>query len=172
MSRASGVFVVLAASASALAACGAGAGVSGSNRSSGPPPAVSATCHPPSPGPTPIAAWLAYPPSGSTGVSVNAGQIIEKGADYPGGGVTIVVSSAAGNVPLGTPTLAPLPYPSPFATAPPTYGFAGPYSSIPMPALSPATTYTVSDTYMDYYPYNPPQCSAPATQFVGTFTTQ
>lgn len=167
MSKASGVFVVLAAGASALAACGGGAGISGAN---GPPPAVSATCHPPSPGPTPIPAWLAYPPRGSTNVSANIGEIIETGADA-GQGVTITVSSPAGNVPLGTPTVAPSPYPTPFAT--PSPGFPNyPYMAIPLPMLSPSTTYTVSDTYMDYDPNNPPQCSAPATQFVGTFTTQ
>ncbi|HEY9180799.1 MAG TPA: hypothetical protein VIO32_08765, partial [Candidatus Baltobacteraceae bacterium] len=44
-----------------------------------------ATCPPPSPGPPPIPAFLDYPPSGSTNVSISIGEIIEKGAGVPGG---------------------------------------------------------------------------------------
>jgi hypothetical protein len=117
---------------------------------------------------TPIPAFLDYPPSGSSNVAIGIGEIIEKGADVPGVGVSITVSSPAGPVPLGTPTVAPSPYPTPFATPPPTFG--APYIAIPLPTLSPSTTYTVNDVYTDWAD-NPPVCSAQYTQFVGTFTT-
>ncbi len=134
-------------------------------------PNTAVTCPPPSPGPTPIPAWLSYPPSGSTNVAFNIGEIIEKGASAPGEGVTITVSSPTGSVSLGTPTIVPTPYPTPFATTPPTFGLPNnPYMAIPLPTLSPSTTYTVNDVYTDWA-NNPPQCSAQYTQFVGTFTT-
>lgn len=154
---------------SLLAACGGGANWNGPAASQ---PAVTATCHPQSPGPTPIPAFLNYPPNGSTNVPVSIGEIIEQGADAPGQGLTIVVASSSGNVPLGTPTIAPSPFPTPFATASPdSVPARSPYVAIPLPTLSRSTTYTVSDTYPGYDPNNPPLCSAPATQFVGTFST-
>ena len=158
---------------SLLAACGGGTVVGASRPTVGPSsPAASATCHPPSPGPTPIPAFLNYPPSGSSNVRTSIGEIIEQGADAPGQALTITVSSSSGNVPLGTPTAAPSPFPTPFATAPPnSIAARSPYVAIPLLTLSPSTTYTVSDTYQDYDPNNPPVCSAPATQFVGTFST-
>lgn len=159
----SSAFVFVAA----LAAC-TGSGAIGSANNVA--PQTAATCPPPSPGPTPIAAWLAYPPSGSTNVATSIGELIEKGA-APGNGLTMVVSSAAGNVPLGAPTIAPSPYPTPFATPPPTFGWSGPYVAVPLPALSPAATYTVTDVYTDWA-NNPPACSAQYTQPVGTFTTR
>ncbi|HEY9180798.1 MAG TPA: hypothetical protein VIO32_08760 [Candidatus Baltobacteraceae bacterium] len=154
-----------AVAALALAACGGGSLFGGNH------PKISATCPPPPLSPTPPPAFLDYPPSGSANVSTSIGQIIEKGADVPGGGITIVVASGSENVPLGTPTTAPSPFPTPFATPPPTFGMIAPYIAIPLPTLSPSTVYTVSDVYAGYDPNNPPQCSAPTTQLVGTFTT-
>lgn len=132
-------------------------------------PQAAATCGPPWTEPTPYPAWLAYPPSGSTNVATTIGKFIEKGASP--GGLAIIVSSPSGNLPLGTPTAAPSPYPTPFVTPPPNDYVNGPYMAVPLPTLSPATTYTVSDQFM-YWSNNPPQCEAPVTQFVGSFTTQ
>jgi len=130
-----------------------------------------ATCPPPPAIPTPIPAWLAYPPNGSTSVSTAIGQIIEQGAEEPPmSGLSIVISSSAGKVPLGAPTVAPSPFPSPFSSTPPNYGTTGPYMSIPLPALSPNTAYSVVQQYTGWS-NNPPQCSATITQSVGGFTT-
>lgn len=157
---------------SLLAACGSGNPVATATQSPTQSPKSAATCPPPSPGPTPIAAWLAYPLNGSTNVATNVGEIIEKGASTPGEGVTITISSSAGSVLLGTPAVAPSPYPTPFATTPPTFALSNlPYMAIPLPTLSPATAYTVNDVYTDWA-NNPPQCTAQYSQFVGTFTTR
>lgn len=146
-----------------LAACGSGA------RAQIPILSPQPTCGPPSPQPTPIAAWLDYPPNGSTGVSTTIGEIIETGAEQPGNSaLTIVLSSGGVSVPIGTPTVAPTPYPTPYST--PGAGVSGPAMAIPLPALSPNTAYTVSDVYTGWAD-NPPACTAPQTQFVGSFTT-
>lgn len=152
-----------------LAACGG----AGSNKAPADPPTLSATsCPSPPVIPTPIPAWLDYPPSGSANVATSVGQVIEKGADEPGqNSLTIVVTSqSGGNVPVGAPTAAPSPLPTPFATPPPNYPITGPYVAIPLPTLSPSTTYDVSDAYTGYS-NTPPQCSAQYLQSVGSFTT-
>jgi hypothetical protein len=157
--RCSGGFAIVGVLA---VAAGCGGGVSS--------PSVTATCPPPPLRPTPIPAWLAYPPNGSTNVATTIGEIIEKGADAPGQGLAVTVASSSGRVALGAPAVVPSPYPTPFATAPPTFGIIAPYMAIPLPALAPSTTYTVDDVYMDWA-NNPPKCSAQYTQHVGTFTT-
>lgn len=132
-------------------------------------PKLAATCPPPSPGPAPLPAWLNYPPSGSTNISTRIGEIIAQGA-APGNGLAISVAGPVNsNVPVGTPYAAPSPYPTPFATAPPQNA-SYPYMAVPLPTLSPSTTYTVSDIYTDWSD-DPPQCSAEYTQTIGTFTT-
>ena len=89
-----------------------------------------------------------------------------------GAGLGIGVSSPQGNVPVGAPTVAPSPYPSPFATPPPDFALSRmPYIAVPLPTLSPATTYAVYDYYTDWAD-NPPLCSAQYVQPVGTFSTQ
>lgn len=118
--------------------------------------------------PAPPVFFLDYPPSGSTNIPTNAGVLIEMGADngqYPS--ATVTVSSGSAVVPLGAPTAVPSPLPTPFAT--PT-GAQGPYVTVPMPTLSPNTAYTVVFKYMTFAD-NPPSCTVPASQTVGTFTT-
>lgn len=167
-------FLVGALAAVAVSACG-GAPQSAAP-SNGPPSLVvvggGPTCPPPTATPSPVPAFLNYPPSGSSNVSVSIGKIIEQGADAAGEVPQITMSSSSGSVPLGTPTAAPSPFPTPFATPSP-YSAVGtaPYIAVPLPTLSPSTTYTVSDVVPGYDPNNPPVCSAPSTQFVGTFST-
>lgn len=158
---------------SVLSACGGGGvgGVGNAPPTRTPTPAPAVTCPPPPTTPTPIPGWLAYPPNGSTNLAINIGEIIEQGADYGLGGLTVTVSSSSVNLPLGTPTIAPSPYPTPFAMSPPEFiNHTEPYIAIPLPTLSPATTYTVSDVYTGWAD-NPPQCSAQYGQFMGSFAT-
>lgn len=152
--------------ASVLAACGGGQADPSSGASSAP------TCPPPPTIPTPVPAWLDYPPNGTANVSVNVGAVIEKGVQEPGQtGLAITVTTALGaSVPLGAATSAPSPLPSPFATPPPTYPITGPYVAIPLPTLSPNTVYNIADTYSGWA-NNPPQCSTQYSQPVGSFTT-
>lgn len=153
--------LILAVSA-VLAACGGGTGSSD--------PTVSASCPPPPAIPTPFPAWLNSPPNGSVNVATNIGVLIETGAEEPGqnGAIAITVTSPSAPMAIGTPTSAPSPLPSPFSTSPPQY--SGPYVAIPLPTLSPNTTYTVSDSYTGWAD-NPPQCSTMITQISGSFTT-
>lgn len=164
---------LLFATASIVAACGG----SGSTLSPAPSPPThapqsGASCPPPSPIPTPVPAWLAYPPNGSASVPIGIGEIVEQGTGLPGT-LGISVSSPAGPIPLGTPAAASSPFPSPFATPDPNSGLPylnQPYVAVPLPTLSPSTTYTVNDVYTGWDD-NPPQCSAQVTQFMGSFTT-
>lgn len=165
-----GSFVLMAAMA--LVAC-SGAGSNPTSNTPGDPSTPLATCAPPPPGPTPIPAWLDYPPNGSTGIATSVGQLIERGVEEPGqnNSLLIVLTSQSGtNVPVGAPTAAPSPLPTPFATPPPNYPITGPYVAIPLPTLSPTTTYEVSDTYTGWSD-SPPQCTAQYSQPVGSFTT-
>lgn len=119
--------------------------------------------------PPPPVFTLDYPPNGSTNIPTSAGVLIEVGADngqYPN--ATVSVTSASGPVPLGTPTAVPSPLPTPFAT--PSPNVAQTYVALPMPALLSNTTYTVTANYMAYAD-NPPSCTGPASQTLGTFTT-
>lgn len=128
-------------------------------------------CPSPSPSPVPPTPWLNYPPSGSTVVSTNVGEVIVQGPSFGPGGPSIVISDPSGKVPAGLPTIAPSPYPSPFATAPPQNPVAGyAHIAVPLPTLSPSTTYTITNVYTDWAD-NPPQCSAQYSQLVGSFTT-
>ena len=125
---------------------------------------ASTSCGFPPPIPTPIPFWLAYPPTGSTNVGLTIGKLIGVG------GVTLSMTTTSGNsVPLGSPTLAPSPYPTPFATAPPNLGLQQ-YYAVPIPTLSPNTTYTISDSHIAWE-NNPPSCGTTDTQQVGSFTT-
>lgn len=45
------------------------------------------------------------------------------------------------------------------------------YVAVPLPALSPSTTYSVKYTYTDYNDV-PPSCTGPRTQPLGSFMTQ
>ncbi len=129
----------------------------------------SAGCGLPPTIPTPIPVWLAYPPDGSTGITTTIGELIEVGVPAEVG-LTLNVTTATGaSVSLGTPVIAPSPYPTPFATEPPIWANR-PYYAVPLPTLSPNTTYTVSDSYTGWA-NNPPTCSATYTQRAGAFTT-
>lgn len=143
-----------------LAACGGGASR----------PTVSASCPPPPGMPTPFPVWLDSPPNASVNVATTIGMLLETGASGPGqnGPIRVSVTSPSGPVALGTATSAPSPLPSPYSTAPPQY--SGPPVAIPLPTLSPNTSYTVSDSYTGWAD-NPPQCSATLTQIGGSFTT-
>lgn len=118
---------------------------------------------------------LLYPIPGSSAAPVNAGEIVFAGAfdsTYGAGHYTLTASSGA-NVSIGTPTAAPSPFPSPIATEPADYAAADiPYDAVPLPTLSPSTTYTFGYDATGYDGNNPPACTLQYSQQVGTFTTQ
>jgi len=119
----------------------------------------------PAGGPAVIELSLAYPIPNATNVPVNLGVVILSGA-FRG---IVDVRSPVGPVALGSPTSAPSPLPTPYAT--PLERGNVPYFAVPVPTLSPATTYTVS--YVQIGPANdPPSCVAPATVNAGSFTTR
>jgi hypothetical protein len=136
-------------------------------------PVVNCGLPPPLPIPELI---LLYPAPGATGVPDAIGSLVlsGNGEDYygpttialttmsTGGGVTVVAQ--------GTPGPAPSPLPSPLAT-PSELGADAPNSGLPVPTLSPATTYSVSRTYEDFSE-KPPTCRTHVTQILGTFATQ
>jgi hypothetical protein len=157
-------------SALLLAACGGRGSSSLWLPTPAPAGATGSACGTPPAEPTPFPAFLNYPPSGSANVSTSIGELIEQGAMGPGKGTAIEVTAGAASVPVGMPGIAPTPYPTPFATAPPDYaGSDFPYLAVPLPTLAPSTTYTASDVYTGWS--NVPPCTAQYTQFVGTFTT-
>jgi hypothetical protein len=145
--------------ASLLAACGGGYTAS-------PRPSLQAPCGPPPPSAAPFLA-LEYPEPNATNVPASIGMLLFAGSS---GGVTIAMRSSSGStVPIGTPTAAPSPIPTPYAT-PSNFGGNVPYFAAPIPALSPATTYSLSYTYSDFNGI-PPSCYGPATQQLGSFST-
>lgn len=125
------------------------------------------------PPPVPIAElWLSYPQPGATSVPLNIGEIVFAGADtgYFGSDTVSVSSSTQATVPVGAFTAAPSPMPTPFATPPNSSGNV-PYEAVPIPTLSPSTTYNVSYTYRDWSS-KPPSCTQKITEQLGAFTTQ
>ncbi len=129
-----------------------------------------ANCGSPPPVPDPML-WLAYPEPNATGVSTSVGELIFSGfyADYFAP-ISIALSSAGGNIAVGTLAAAPSPLPSPYATPPPPNANLG-FIAAPIPTLSPATAYTISWTYV-VWDSTPPNCRGSLTRVLGTFTTQ
>ncbi len=132
------------------------------------------TCPPPSPGPTPFPPVLIFPMPGATGVPANAAEIVFAGtfdASYGPGYYTLATSGGT-RIPIGAVTSAPTPLPSPAATLPPDYSPNWPYEAVPIPILSPATTYEFGYTATGYDPNDPPACTSQFSQQVGAFTTK
>jgi hypothetical protein len=148
--------------AALLCACGGGVGADQPTSSPGcgsPPP----TTHP--------QLWLVYPMPNATSIPDNVGSAIF--ADIAGlqPQDSVTISSPMGQVPVGAFTSAPSPLPSPRVTPGNEFGANAPYVAVPLPTLSPATTYTVNYTYQDWAD-NPPSCTMMNTQTLGAFTTQ
>ena len=144
-------------SGSALVACGGGGTVA----------SRLATCGPPPPS-APPRLLLIYPVPGATEVPDALGEAVFLG---PYSLVAVEISSSGGSIPLGAPTVAPSPLPTPNAV-PTNYGpGSAPFIAVPVPTLSPATTYTVNYAYQDYA-NNPPSCTAQVTLPLGAFTTK
>lgn len=128
-------------------------------------------CGMPPPVPNPFL-QLVSPQPGSTNVSTNVGLLIFAGMPqgfYDNATVTMTASSGA-NVPVGAYTTAPSPSPTPYPV-PSGWGGNVPYIAAPIPTLSPATTYTLSYTYLDFNGV-PPSCTGSVTLPLGTLTTQ
>jgi hypothetical protein len=127
-----------------------------------------ASCGLPPPYPVPEMS-LAYPIPGSTNVPIRLGELIFEG-DHVGATLTVESPGAGNPLVLGTPTSAPSPLPTPYAT-PSGLSGAVPYFAVPVPTLSAATTYSVSYAYRTFA-NNPPACIKFATAELGEFTTQ
>jgi hypothetical protein len=118
--------------------------------------------------------FLAYPAPGATGVPDTVRTLIV-GAPMPAFyatdtfSLTTMAGSMHVNVGKATPVPAPSPLPSPLATG----EFSGTlsYFGVPIPALSPATTYTVSFQYSSEISVDP-ICYGNITPTLGSFTTQ
>ncbi len=123
---------------------------------------------PPVPPPT---LFLSYPENGSVNVSIAVGRLLFIGVPqgFYGNAAVSMVSTAGTAVPVGAYTAAPSPLPSPHAVP---SGASGdlPYVAAPIPTLSPATSYALSETYTDFNGV-PPTCTAPVTQSLGSFST-
>ena len=136
-----------------------------------PPASAPNPCGMPPPVPNP-SLQLVSPLPGSTSVSTGIGLLIFAGMPqgfYDTATVTMTASSGA-NVPVGAYTAAPSPSPTPY---PVPSGWSGnvPYVAAPIPTLSPATTYTLSYTYLDFNGV-PPSCTGPVTLPLGSFNTK
>ncbi len=142
----------------ALAACGGG--------SKAAPP----NCGPPPPVPLPVL-FLVYPEPNALNVPDSIGEIVFVGqtSSFLGPG-TVTVAAPSGNVPVGAFTTPPLPIPTPNATP---AGISGniPYVAVPVPTLSPATTYALTFSFPDFGG-SPPTCRTTQTQSLGSFTTR
>lgn len=147
---------VIFLTASLLAACGGGQ-----------TPSPQATCGPPPPIPDPFLA-LAYPAPNAVNVPLSIGMVVFAG--YSGGLKISMQSGSGANIPIGAPTAPPSPMPTPYAT-PANYGGEVPYFAVPIPSLSPATTYSLSYTYTGYTGV-PPACVGPITHGLGVFATE
>lgn len=168
----------LVAATAVLASCGGSSDPVSSSPSTAPSTSmsVSATSTPsatptcaPSPQPTPPPLSLEYPAPNSSGVAANIGQLIVAGPLVYGGAFALDDSHGVA-VAIGTPTAAPSPLPTPLATPFPGYASA-PLEAIPIPTLSPQSTYSLTYTY-SAWANNPPTCTAPFTQHIASFTTQ
>jgi hypothetical protein len=132
--------------------------------------------------------YLAYPQSGSVGVSTSIASLVVfeglqggSGADYPGLQVSVTAASGKAVVTSVAPGPAPSPLPSPLATPPSLPApsplpsglvvepVAGTYQGVALPALSPGTTYSVTGTYV--FATSGP-CASTGPTPMGSFTTQ
>lgn len=153
--------VSLASCASAIAAC------------SSPQPIMTTTlqtgCQATPPPYAVLVVTMLSPSNGAANVADGTGSLLLGGSlSTAFGTATLSLSSASGAaVQLGAPTAAPTPLPSPLPTNFP----ASELFTVSMPPLSSATTYTLSETYIDYLG-QAPICWGPHTVTVGTFTTQ
>jgi hypothetical protein len=111
-----------------------------------------------------LAPRLAYPIPSATNVALALGDLVFSGDPATG----LQLQSTIGPVPVGSPTAAPSPLPTPIA--PPGPGAPLTYFALPIPTLSPSTTYSVTWTYLAPAD-NPPSCKASVTQNLGSFTT-
>lgn len=105
---------------------------------------------------------LYLPTPGATGVPPGIGQLI---VSFPVDGFFSIRKAGGSPVPVGPVTAAPSPLPS----GVPTYNPSSAYHSVRIPALSPATTYSV------YYAAaaGPPPCgSHEESGTLGSFTTR
>lgn len=149
------------AAAALAAGCGGGGGASD--------PAV-VSCGSPPPVPIPQL-WLSYPVPGSTAVPTTIGMMIFAGNPNGRFGTdTLAVTSATGNLSVGSFTTPPSPLPTPYAT-PSNYSGNVPFVAVSLPTLAPATAYEVSYTYTDWSSM-PPACTQKITQQLGSFTTR
>jgi hypothetical protein len=154
-------FVFAFVTVAVLVACGGGADPNS--------PIATATCGPPPPS-APPSLFLVYPMPGATGVPDDIGIVVVAGVAGTSQD-SVTLSSAGGSVPVGAFTAAPSPLPTPHVTPGAQFGPGVAYSAVPVPTLSPATTYTVKNAYPDWAD-NPPSCTTTVTQTLGTFTTQ
>ena len=127
------------------------------------------TCGPPPPVPVPFLS-LIYPEPSAPNVPDNVGVLVFQGFanDYFGPD-SITLSSGTTTVPAGAFTSPPSPLPTPHATP---SGIPASFVAVPVPSLSPATTYNVTFNYTDFGESNPPSCTMMQTQNLGSFTTQ
>lgn len=151
--------LALAAASMLVAACGGG-GTSSPGPSCGSPP------------PVPLSIlFLSYPIPGATNVPDAIGEMVFAGSpnDYFGPTTVTVADAAKNQLPVGAYTAAPSPLPTPYAVP---SGFAnGPFVAVPVPAFSPATTYTVTYNYLDFG-NTPPACRTQNSTTLGSFTTR
>jgi len=184
--RRSASCIVLAAAASLFASCGGGSAPSVAPASTPTPSiaeyiACTVTVIP--------VFYLAYPQSGSVGVSTSIASLVVfeglqggSGADYPGLQVSVTAASGKAVVTSVAPGPAPSPLPSPLATPPSLPApsplpsglvvepVAGTYQGVALPALSPGTTYSVTGTYV--FATSGPCAGGTAVTPMGSFTTQ
>ena len=128
-------------------------------------------CGMPPPVPNPFLD-LVSPLPGATNVNTSIGLLIFAGMPqgfYDNAQVTMTASSGV-NVPVGAYTAAPSPSPTPYPV-PSGWGGNVPYVAAPIPTLSPATTYSLSYTYLDFNGV-PPSCTGPVTLPLGSFSTK
>ena len=98
-----------------------------------------------------------FPSPGATSVPTNIGKVL---LGYrPSNVVTVLTNSG---VPVAEATMVPAPAPLP-SSLPTPAGLV--YGMINVPTLSPATTYTVVDTFTD-------ACGDTVTDNAGSFTTK
>lgn len=127
------------------------------------------TCGQPPPVPVPFLS-LIYPEPSATNVPDNVGVLVFQGvANDFFGPDSITLSSGSTTVPAGAFTAPPSPLPTPHATP---SGIPASFVAVPVPTLSPATTYNVTFNYTDFGESNPPSCTMMQTQNLGSFTTK
>lgn len=136
-------------------------------------PAPVVDCGLPPPLPIPLV-FLAYPAPGATGVADVIGTIVIGGPPFDYYGTprfTLMTAQSGASTDIAEATPAPPPSPLPSPLAIPTGEIDAPFVGFPVPALSPATTYTVAYQYEDFSD-QPPTCRTQVSQTLGSFTTQ